>query len=359
MDFERLREQFPVLRRVAYLNAGTCGPVAAQSLEAMVDTLRHGTEEGRGSAYFKRRQEQAAAQRAAYAERLGCAVGDVALTTSTTDGVASTLAGLELGRGDEVVTSDSEHPGINGPLQALRDLRGVDVRAVPLADVADAVGPRTRLVACSHVSWVTGETAPAALADVEVAVLLDGAQGVGAVPVDVGALGCDVYAGSGQKWLCGAEGTGMLYVSPAFRDRLAATRRGYLTYVDANAGLGAELQPDARRYDSPAVPAESIAGSVAAHEVLAGAGWDAVHARARELAARLAAALAERGREVARRGDTTLLAWRDDDPPATRERLAAAGVAIRDLPNRPLLRASVGAWNDESDLERLLAALET
>ena len=357
MELERLREQFPVLGRVAYLNAGTCGPVPVQAVEATVDALRHGVEEGRTTAYFQRRQEQAAAQRAAYAERLSCAPGDVALTTSTTDGVASALAGLDLGRGDEVVTSDSEHPGVNGPLQALRDLRGVEVRAVSLADVADAVGPRTRLVACSHVSWVTGEIAPASLADVDAPVLLDGAQGVGAVPVDVAALGCDVYAGSGQKWLCGSEGTGMLYVSPAFRDRLAATRRGYLTYVDANAGLDAELHPDARRYDSPAIPADAIANSVAAHEVLARAGWDAVHARARELAARLAELLEESGREVFPRGDTTLVAWRDDDAPATRERVAAAGVAIRDLPNRPLLRASVGAWNDESDLERLLAAL--
>ena len=83
-----------------------------------------------------------------------------------------------------------------------------------------------------------------------------------------------------------------------------------------------------------------------------------MYARARELAARLAEMLVESGREVSPRGDTTLVAWRDDDAPATRERLAAAGVAIRDLPNRPLLRASVGAWNDESDLERLLAALE-
>ncbi len=358
MEVERLREQFPVLRRVAYLNAGTCGPVPAQAVEATIDTLRQGVEEGRTTPYFQRRQEQAAAQRAAYAERLGCAPGDVALTTSTTDGIAAAFAGLALGPGDEIVTSDSEHPGVNGPLQAARDLRGVDVRAVALADVADAVGPRTRLVACSHVSWVTGETAPTALADVDAPVVLDGAQGVGAVPVDVGALGCDVYAGSGQKWLCGSEGTGMLYVSPAFRDRLAATRRGWLTYVDANAGLEAELHPDARRYDSPAIPADVIANSVAAHEVLAQAGWDAVYARARELAARLAGMLVESGRDVSPRGDTTLVAWRDDDPPATRERLAAAGVAIRDLPNRPLLRASVGAWNDESDLERLLAALE-
>ena len=57
------------------------------------------------------------------------------------------------------------------------------------------------------------------------------------------------------------------------------------------------------------------------------------------------------------RARTTLLAWQDPDPAAARDRLAAADVVVRDLPGRGLLRASVGAWNDESDLERLLAAL--
>ncbi|MGH2968130.1 MAG: aminotransferase class V-fold PLP-dependent enzyme, partial [Solirubrobacteraceae bacterium] len=63
------------------------------------------------------------------------------------------------------------------------------------------------------------------------------------------------------------------------------------------------------------------------------------------------------GRTVAPRGDSTLVAWEDADPEATRDRLAGTGITIRNLPGRPLLRASVGAWNDESDLERLLAAL--
>ena len=76
---------------------------------------------------------------------------------------------------------------------------------------------RTRLVACSHVSWMSGRLAPAELARLDVPVVLDGAQGVGAVPVDVRELGCDAYAGAGQKWLCGPDGLGMLYVAPALQ----------------------------------------------------------------------------------------------------------------------------------------------
>ena len=68
--------------------------------------------------------------------------------------------------------------------------------------------------------------------------LLDGAQGVGAIDVDVRALGCDAYAGAGQKWLCGPDGTGMLYVSAELRERLSVARRGYANLADAERGPG-------------------------------------------------------------------------------------------------------------------------
>jgi L-cysteine/cystine lyase len=122
-------------------------------------------------------------------------------------------------------------------------------------------------------------------------------------------------------------------------------------------GFESALHPDARTHDSPAISAEASAAAVAAHEVLAEFGWDAVYDRARTLAATLADRLREAGRTVAPRADSTLVSWEDTDPEATRDRLAGAGVLIRNLPGTPYLRASVGAWNDEADLDRLLTAL--
>ncbi len=266
------------------------------------------------------------------------------------------IAGLELRPGDEVLTSDQEHPGLLGPLARLRG-RGVAVRVAPLADLADAVAPATRLVACSHVSWVGGELAPAALAEVAAPVLLDGAQGVGAVAVDVAALGCAAYAGAGQKWLCGPDGTGMLHVSPALRDRLSLPATVYGNLADPSAGLDAAPWPGSRALDAPALPAEGLAFALAATDTLAAPGWGRGRERAADLADGLAERLRERGHEVAPRGRSTLVAWRDDAASDTVQRLVAAGVVVRELPGRGLVRASVGAWNDEDDLERLLAGL--
>jgi selenocysteine lyase/cysteine desulfurase len=357
MDAVALRAEFPVLADRAYLNAGTCGPLPHAAVRATLDVLDLAAAEGRVREYVDTMLELRERQRAAYAALLGAEQADVALTTCTSDAIVRVLGGLELGPGDEVLTAPDEHPGLLGPLTSLRARRGVDLRAVPFADLADAVGPQTKLVACSHVSWVTGAVRPEGLAALDIPVLLDGAQGIGAVPVSVNDLGCAFYAGSGQKWLCGPVGTGMLWVAPAWRERVAPIGTTYINLADASAGLDAVPQPDARRYDAPAIAAETTGAAVAAHDVLAAVGWDAVHERAASLATGLAERLAESGRTVAPRGNTTLVSWEENDPEAKRDRVASEGIVVRHLPGTPYLRASVGAWNDEGDLERLFAAL--
>ncbi len=359
MDAARLRAEFPVFERLAYLNAGTCGPLPAVARTAHDEVAGDAEQQGRALPYFKRTLDLHGRLRAAYAGVLGTDPEHVALTTSTSEGIVRVVAGLGLGDGDEVLTSEDEHPGLLGPLLAARERFGVAIRAAPLAEVAQAVGPRTRLVAVSHVGWLRGDLAPdlTGLPD-DVPVLLDGAQGAGAVPTDVHALGCAFYAAPGQKWLCGPVGTGSLYVAPAWQERLEPIGPTYLSFADPSRALErTALHAGARRHDTPALPAELTAPALAALELLGAAGWPAVHERARTLAARFAEALRGAGREVAPRGDTTLVSFTDPDPPATSARLAEAGITLRDLPGTSWLRASVGAWNDEDDLDRLLAAL--
>ncbi|HLB22173.1 MAG TPA: aminotransferase V, partial [Solirubrobacteraceae bacterium] len=140
-------------------------------------------------------------------------------------------------------------------------------------------------------------------------------------------------------------------------ERLEVTRRGYANLLDPNAGVQARLHEDARRFDTMSLSAETVACGLAAAELLESVGWSAVHERARTLAATLAERLAEQGREIAPRDDTTLVSFTSADAEAERETLAASGCIVRNIPGRPWLRASVGAWNDESDLDRLLASL--
>jgi selenocysteine lyase/cysteine desulfurase len=347
-----LRAQFPVLERLAYLNAGSNGPVPQPALDVVSESLRWQATEGRGDkSHFEENANRIDHLRGRIATVLGCETAELALTGSTTDGVNAVLNALDLGRGDDVVTSDEEHPGVLAPLAALRDRRGVKVRMVPFAELAGEVRADTRLVACSHVSWKTGLVVDyEALAATDALVLLDGAQGLGAVPTRVDELGCDFYAASGQKWLCGPNGIGYLYARAELAQALPSPWPNYGVLTDSSTPFELPLHPDARRFSIGFPAPHHVDWAIAALDVLERPGLDAVHARACDLAARLAAHLGDR---LTPRGASTLVSWHDRDPEAAVERLRGEGFVVRNLPRTPYVRASTGAWNSEDEIERL------
>jgi selenocysteine lyase/cysteine desulfurase len=269
------------------------------------------------------------------------------------------IGGLDIQPGDELLTSDEEHPGVLAPLAAARRRCGAVIKVAPFAELASGVTDKTRLIATSHVSWVNGQVIDAnALRATGVPFLLDGAQGIGAVRVDVNELGCDFYAASGQKWLCGPDGTGCLYVK---RERIEDLEPRFLSFGSLEDPhedpLTSELHRNARRFDLGLTSSAAGAWALASLDLFGEAGWDWVQDRAATLAAQLADMLSERGFEVQPRGRSTLLSWRDHDCEATAEKLRDNGVLVRFIPGTGLVRASVGAWNDESDLERLVGLL--
>jgi selenocysteine lyase/cysteine desulfurase len=356
-DAAEFRAQFPVLQTKSYLNAGTEGPLPQAAADAVRERIEVELQDGRcGMEYMTSVRELAGELRNAYARVLSADPLDVALTGSTTDGVNTVLSGLNLRAGDRVITSDEEHPGLLAPLGRLRHLHGVDVTVVPFAEIANAVTPDTRLVACSHVSWVGGQIVDtAALTATGVPFLLDAAQSIGAVPVDVDALGCAFYAGSGQKWLCGPEGSGALWIRRDQLDELAAPWPGYMAVADAMNALDSGPAENAARLDHGFPAGMRSAWALASLGVLEAAGWEWVHARAAELAAGLAEQLAARGLQVSPRGRSTLVSWTAVDADAEVKRLAEAGFVVRSIPTHGLVRVSVGAWSSEDELSALAA----
>ncbi|MGA2013759.1 MAG: aminotransferase class V-fold PLP-dependent enzyme [Solirubrobacteraceae bacterium] len=355
-DAAAFRAQFPVLADKAYLNAGTEGPLPRRAADAVRERIEAELTGGRcGMDYMTALRDLATELRAGYARVLSCDPVDVALTGSTTDGVNTILSGLRFAPGDEIVTSDEEHPGLLAPLGRLKRTARVTVTVAPFAEIAGAVSPATRLIACSHVSWVSGRVVDAAaLAATGVPVLLDAAQGVGAVPVDVHALGCAFYAGSGQKWLCGPEGSGCLFVRRDQLDQLTVPWPGYGSLADARDALDSPPAETASRFDHGFPPGIRSAWALASLSVLEEAGWEWVHGRAARLAAELAQQLAARGLEVGPRGRSTLVSWKAQDADADVARLAQAGFVVRSIPSHGLVRASVGAWSSEEELARLV-----
>ncbi len=171
------------------------------------------------------------------------------------------------------------------------------------------------------------------------------------------ALGCDYYAASGQKWLCGPEGSGCLFVRPERLDELLIPWPGYSSVAAPERALEFEPAEGTARLDHGFPVALRSSWALASLEVFASAGWDWVHARAAELAAWLASELSARGLEVLPRGRSTLVSWRAGDADAAQavvERLAGEGIVVRSIPAGGLVRVSVGAWSSEEELERLV-----
>jgi L-cysteine/cystine lyase len=360
LSWAEQRARFPVLREHAYLNAGTFGPLARETLEAMATLRAWEGEHGRGGkSYFEAMLERRTAVRALLAAQVGVAPERVALTDSTTQGVHIVVAGIELRPEDEIVTTDAEHFGLTGPLIASgARLRIARVKGRPAAEYFDAIAglvtPKTRLIATSAVSWIDGTIVPwAALREATgVPVLVDGAQAAGALEVDAGTV--DFFTISAQKWLCGPDATGALVVRDT--DALAPKLVAYPSAETYDIGEGTWVPKEgAPRFDTTFTPATSLAGLEAALTGLPPGRFE----RACALTERCRELLAEAGCDVVTEaGQSTLVAFRvPGDPTEAVERLYAAGVLLRELPKTGLLRASVGWWNDESDLERLVAAL--
>jgi L-cysteine/cystine lyase len=359
MTYEEARAAFPVLERYAYLNTGSVGPLSRRTFEAMAAAERYELEAGRAAPpYYARMLEARDRLRASLAGLIGVEAELLSLTSSTTEGCRIVLAGLDLAPDDELVTTDAEHFGLTGVLHTSgARVRVASVRDRPTEEALDAilaeVGPRTKLVGLSHVLWLTGHALPIAeLRDaVSAPILVDGAQSVGAIPVDAAPF--DFYTVSGQKWLCGPAPTGALYVRDP--ERLAVAMPSYFSQASYQRDGTFEPRPGAVRFDTGWIPIAFLDGLQTAVDELPEWRFE----RAREMTELCRSRLADAGHDVVTEaGHATLVSWRwEGDTKAVAERLAEEGVVIRDLPGTDLLRASCGYWTNEDDIDRLVARL--
>jgi L-cysteine/cystine lyase len=351
MTFDEARAQFPVLEARAYLNAGTNGPLARGTIEAMTAQNVRDLAEGRsGKEYFEGILDLREQARVGIAGVIEVEPSSLALTDSTTRGCAVVLAGLGLTSEDEVITTDQEHFGLTGPLHAT-GARVVIVEADEDAIVA-AVTPSTKLVATSHILWTTGRRLDLARVRDEtgVPILVDGAQSAGAVRVDVGEL--DFYTVSAQKWLCGPESMGALYVADP--DLLRVTSPSYLSQESYEASGAFVPKEGAKRFDSGWIAGPALRGLLAA----LGTRPEWCYEYAAETAARCSELLAEIVEVVTPPGHSTLVSFRPPgDPTELVASLEREGVIVRELPGRNLVRASVGWWTSDDDLRRLADGL--
>ncbi|WP_276273873.1 aminotransferase class V-fold PLP-dependent enzyme [Haloarcula litorea] len=366
MDPAELRASIPALGNCTYFNTGASGPSPRRVVGAATDFLERHAFEAPATDPYAVAFDALADARETVAGHVGAPPADVAFTNSTADGINRVAAAVDWRPGDVVVRTDLEHPAGTLPWDRLADTHGVEVRVVETeAGRLDPEALKTavddaRLVVLSSLTWSHGTRLPVGEVvdvahDAGAQVLVDAVQSVGQHPVDVTDWGADFVAAAGHKWLLGVWGAGFLYVDPEAHDRLEQTRIGYRSVAE----MGADdytYHEGARRFEvgttSPA-PYVALAEAVDTVEAV---GLDTIQERVERLTDRLKDGLGDR--LVSPEGyESGLVTFDADDPEATVERLHDEGVVVRSLPYPDAVRASVHAFNDERDVDRLLATL--
>ncbi|MEO0969112.1 MAG: aminotransferase class V-fold PLP-dependent enzyme [Cyanobacteria bacterium J06639_18] len=261
------RQQFPALNNKTYFNYGGQGPMPQMAIQGIIQAQTNIQQLGPfGNQVNEWIQQEVTATAATVASELSVAKETITLTENVTSGCNIAMWGINWRSGDRLLLSDCEHPGIIAIAQEISRRFDVEISIFPLMStlnegdpvevIAQHLHPRTRLVVLSHVLWNTGQVLPMdKITDVcrsnsqETQILVDAAQSVGMLPLNLTELEVDFYAFTGHKWLCGPGGVGGLYVKPEVRDNLRPTFLGWRSVITDNQCQPIGLQPDGRRYE--------------------------------------------------------------------------------------------------------------
>lgn len=371
-----LRNSLPVTERCIYLQTGSLGPLSRPTLQAMHDAEELAAREGPASPDGLTPLFQAAdAARVALAHLLNAPPDTVCWSLNTSTAMRTVIQSLGLTGTDCLITSDQEHVATRSLYNGLRDALGLTVEVVSTAgDDGDFLGRLEQslragrrgrqIVLLSHISCIDGRLLPVADA---VALtrryggvsLIDGAQAVGQVPVDLGAIGADFYIGSCHKWLLGPSGVGYIHVRG---ERLAGFNPHWLPDADRAAFTAAQLG------EVGTTNLAQRAGVGAALAQIETVGMGAVAAHCRQVAQHLREGLRQ-FRPVQLLGPDeparttglvgfTVHGWSADDCRALVERLyRQQRILIKFQPEHTGLRVSIAAFNTADEVDTLLAAV--
>ncbi len=366
MDPAALRAAMPVTDEVAYFNTGASGPSPRPVVEAIADfAAYHAYDSPAREGMYEAGWTAEADAREAVGRLLGTDAERIALTQSTTAAINLVATNVDWQPGDVVVSTEAEHPSGRLPWARLADVRGIEHRRIE-GDAgqydAESFGEAiedARLVCLSAVTWNRGTRIPVGEVverahEAGAAVLVDAVQAPGQLPVDVEAWGADFVAGAGHKWLLGPWGAGFLYVSERGRRELDPLRVGPKGVEDP-AAAEPEYDEGARMFDLTTGQAAVYAGLEAAIDLHLDIGTEAIQSRIEALTDRLKAGIPDDRLVSPREYETGLVSFRVDDPEAFVEACEADGVVLRTIPDPECVRASVHAFNDESEVDRLLA----
>jgi len=373
-DWAEFRRQMPIAQRWAYLDHAAVAPLPEPARAAVIQWAEEATCEG--DTAWPSWARQAEELRGLLADLIGASPEEIALTHSTTEGINFVAEGFPWEPGDNLITLADEFPTNQYPWMNLAS-RGVETRRIDTKDgsvdldrVAAAIDRRTRLLSFSWVGYSSGWRNDldrlAELAHVHGALLLvDAIQALGVVPLDVARTPVDFLAADGHKWLLGPEGAGVFYVRQEHLDRLRPLGLGWHSVIHDHDFTRIELvlKPTAARYEGGS---QNMVGAIALKaslELLVRFGPASLCRRIFDLTDLACRRLEQIGARVRsdrspeHKSGIVIFDLPGRDPAQLRRRCLEKGVVLSCRGGG--LRISPHAYNDASDIDRLVEAIET
>ncbi len=365
-----IRGEFPIFEHTTYLNSCSQGALSLRVRRAYEEYLDGWDANGAEWGHWVERAEAA---RAAFARLLGARPGEIAVTTSVSQGVSGIVSALPLGERPRIVISEYEFPTV-GQIAHAQELRGAEVvhvrpdadGSIPPERFAAVVDERTALVCCTTISYRTGHRHDVAeiariAHDAGALCLADSYQAIGAIDLDARALGVDFVTGGTVKYLLASAGLGFLYVRGELLPELLPTQTGWFADEDIFRMDISDYSPaaDARRFDAGTPPVPNIYGGLAGVSIVEEAGTRVIEDHIAGLAERLIEGLDELGavvvtpREPGRRGP--LVCVESTDVRTLVDTLAATRIVCSERDSN--LRIALHLYNVDEDVDTILAAL--
>lgn len=373
-----MRALMPVAEQYAYFDNAAVAPISQPAADAMTRWTQQSLTSG--DFVWPEWARSVEATRKQAAQLINATPGEIALVPNTTAGINLVAEGIDWQPGDNVVVLADEYPSNLYPWMHQHD-REVETRMVAtthgrldLDRLREACDSRTRVVSVSWIGFSTGYRQDIhAIAEIAHAAgaqfFLDAIQGLGVFPIDVQDLPVDFLAADGHKWMLGPEGAGVAYIRRENLERLRAIGVGWNSVVNCHdfSNIDYNLKPTADRYEggSPNMPGMLALG--ASLEMLsqwptadiAGAILDITDLACERLQSAGAKIVSHRAIEPNGhdpRSGIVSFDWPGEDPVAARGRCVDAGIILSCRAGR--LRISAHAYNNEADVDRLIAALE-
>ncbi len=375
---EQHRTEFPYLSGKAYFNYGGQGTMprsAIASLHQAHDCFQEiGPFSSRANAWIV---EEGNLARRAIAQELGTSADTVTLTEDVSVGCNIALWGIDWKAGDHILLTDCEHQGIVAAVRELQRRFDLEVSVCPLLETLNSgdpsaivqrfLQPNTRLFVVSHILWNTGQVLPLReMVEVcharSVQVLVDAAQSVGVLPLNLTELQADFYAFTGHKWWCGAAGVGGLYVRPEAREQLHPTFIGWRSVITDATGNPTRWQPDGRRFEiaTSAIPLyAALREAIAVHAPFAQDRYRMICDRSAELWQRLIALPQLKClKETAPEAGLVSFQLSNGKHSQLVQFLEEKDIFLRVILNPNCVRACVHYFTTENEIDRLILAIE-